>query len=145
MRISDWSSDVCSSDLSHGTLEHCERALGNVVLEAKQSQRRTTLAGTVKCRCDDVRYDLLSERTGIHDHRILATCLSDKRDWFIVHRQATGQLLLNKARDLRRTSKDHGCSFRRPHHSCTDRTIARQALQDTWRPEGPRAGKMGVR
>src|SRR3546814_9113356 len=110
MRISDWSSDVCSSDLSHGTLEHCERALGNVVLEAKQSQRRTTLAGTVKCRCDDVRYDLLSERTGIHDHRILATCLSDKRDWFIVHRQATGQLLLNKARDLRRTSKDPGRS-----------------------------------
>src|SRR3546814_5642033 len=91
MRISDWSSDVCSSDLldllnnmassahflyiplnilprvlrnhrpdidgepvgladaelSHGTLEHCERSLGNVVLEAKQSQRRTTLAGTV--------------------------------------------------------------------------------------------------
>src|SRR3546814_14307701 len=61
---------LADAELSHGTLEHCERALGNVVLEAKQSQRRTTLAGTVKCRCDDVRYDLLSERTGIHDHRI---------------------------------------------------------------------------
>src|SRR3546814_10477427 len=60
---------LADAELSHGTLEHCERALGNVVLEAKQSQRRTTLAGTVKCRCDDVRYDLLSERTGIHDHR----------------------------------------------------------------------------
>src|SRR3546814_15717104 len=53
-------------------------------------------------------------------------------DLFIVHRQATGQLLLNKARDLRRTSKDHGCSFRRPHQSCTDRSIARQELQDIW-------------
>src|SRR3546814_11723435 len=26
----------------------------------------------------------------------------------------------------------HGCSFRRPHQSCTDRSIARQELQDIW-------------
>src|SRR3546814_4329236 len=86
---------LADAELFHGTLEHCEQALGNVVLEAKQSQRRRTLATTVKCRCDDVRYDLLGERAESHNNRILANCLSDKPDWFIVHQQATGQLLLN--------------------------------------------------
>src|SRR3546814_18932833 len=38
---------LADAELPHGTLEHCERALGNVVLEAKTSQRRTTRAGNV--------------------------------------------------------------------------------------------------
>src|SRR3546814_19276127 len=38
MRISDWSSDVCSSDLQR---YRCERALGQWKLEAIEERRRT--------------------------------------------------------------------------------------------------------
>src|SRR3546814_13349156 len=30
---------LADAELSHGTLEHCERALGNVVLEARSEER----------------------------------------------------------------------------------------------------------
>src|SRR3546814_8422622 len=56
MRISDWSSDVCSSDL-----------------------RRAPLPRRSECRGDDVLHHLFGQRGRIDDHRVDPARLGDQR------------------------------------------------------------------
>jgi hypothetical protein len=57
-----------------------EHARGNLVLQAKDAQRRAALAGAVECGGEDVGHDLLGQRARIHEHRVEAPRLGDERD-----------------------------------------------------------------
>ncbi|PAV68634.1 hypothetical protein WR25_18437 [Diploscapter pachys] len=52
-------------------LDHRERAVGDLLLQTQDAQRRTALACAVEGGGDDVRHHLFGERGGIDDHRIL--------------------------------------------------------------------------
>src|SRR3546814_4450232 len=80
MRISDWSSDVCSSDLGiHGTVQHFQDAVGDVLLHIQDPQRRAALAGALEGRGDDVADRLLGQGRGVDDHGVEAAGLGDQR------------------------------------------------------------------
>ena len=59
--------------------QHVEHALGDVVLQAEQPQRRAALAGGAERRCDDVVGHLLGQRRGVDDHGVDAAGLGDQR------------------------------------------------------------------
>ena len=55
-------------------------AIGHLVLQEQDAQRRTALAGAVEGRRDDILHDLLGQRRKIDDHRVQAAGLGDQRN-----------------------------------------------------------------
>ena len=54
-------------------------AVGDIVLQAQDAQRRAALPGRIEGRGDDVADDLFGERGGIDHHRVEAAGLGDQR------------------------------------------------------------------
>ena len=77
--------------LAHRRLEHLERAVGDVVLQAEHAQRRAALAGRIESGGERVGYDLLGKRGTVDDQRVLAAGLGDQRN-----RRAVGAEPLGK-------------------------------------------------
>ena len=83
--------------------QHVEHALGDVVLQAQQPQRRTALAGGAERGCDHVVGDLLGQSGGIDDHGVDAAGLGDQR-----HDRSVlcGERAVDRAADLGRAGED---------------------------------------
>ena len=64
----------------HRALEHVERALGDILLQAEHPQRGAALSGTVEGGRDHIRNDLLGEGRGVDDHGILAAGFGNERN-----------------------------------------------------------------
>ena len=60
--------------------QHLQRALGDLLLQHQQAQRRAALAGRAEGRGDDVLHHLLGQSGGIDDHRVDPAGLGDQRD-----------------------------------------------------------------
>ena len=71
---------AADGELVQRALQHGERAVGDILLQAEHAQRRAALAGAVEGRGEHVADDLLGERRAVDDHRVLAAGLGDQRD-----------------------------------------------------------------
>ena len=110
-------------------LDHVERAVGDILLQAQDAQRRATLPRAVEGGGDHVRHHLLGERGGIDDHRILAAGLRDQRDRRAIGGEARRQLALDQPRHLGRSGEHHRRRLRRGDQRSADRAVAGQQLQ----------------
>ena len=97
---------IADLELGHRALQHREHAVGDVVLQAEDAQRRTALAGRIEGRRQDVDDDLLGERRGIDDHRVEAAGLGDEGERRAAARKAARELLFDEPRDRRRAGED---------------------------------------
>ena len=70
---------IAELQLAGGADDHRDHAVGDVVLDAQQPERRAALAGRAEGRGDDVVGDLLGERGGVDDHGVDAAGLGDER------------------------------------------------------------------
>ena len=77
-------SGLPTSSSAHRALQHGERAVGDILLQAEHAQRRAALAGAVEGGGDDVADHLLGERRGIDHQRVLPAGLGDQRDGLAV-------------------------------------------------------------
>ena len=77
--------------LAHRRLQHFERAVGDVVLQAEHAQRRAALAGRIEGGGEHVGHDLFGERGTVDDQRVLAAGLGDQRNRRAVGRRAAGR------------------------------------------------------
>ncbi len=69
---------IADDEFARRTCDHLDHAVGDVVLNEQQPQRRAALAGGTKRRGHDVVGDLLGQGGGIDDHRIDAAGLRDQ-------------------------------------------------------------------
>ena len=60
--------------------QHAQHAVGDVVLQAQQPQRRAALAGRAERAGQHVGDHLLGQRGAVDDHRVDAAGLGDERD-----------------------------------------------------------------
>ncbi len=63
----------------HRPLEHRQHAVGDILLQQQQAQRRTALAGRAEGAGDDVDDDLFGQCGRIDDHRVDPAGLGDQR------------------------------------------------------------------
>ena len=70
---------IADFELGHRAFQHLEHAVGHVVLQAEDAQRRTALARRIEGRRQNVGDDLLRQRRGIDDHRVEAAGFGDER------------------------------------------------------------------
>ena len=106
--------------------QHGEHAVGDVVLQAEQPQRRAALAGGAERRRDDVVDDLFGQRGGIDDHGVDAAGLGDQR-----HDRAVlcGERAIDGAADLGRTGERDAGDARIGHEARADRAVAGNEMQ----------------
>ncbi len=114
--------------LMQRALDHRERAVGDLLLQAQDAQRRTALPCAVEGGGDDVRHHLFGERGRIDDHRILPAGFGDERDRRSVGQQALGQLLLDQPGDLGRSGEHHRHRLGRGDQRGADRTVTGDEL-----------------
>ncbi|MNU99998.1 hypothetical protein D3C71_901530 [compost metagenome] len=118
--------------LGHGTLEHTDHPLGDVVLHAQHPQGGAALTGAVERRGDDVHHHLFGESGGVDDHGVLAAGLGDERNGAALGVEATGQVAGDDTRHLGGAGEHDAAHSlvrdeRRPHGL----TPARQQLHRT--------------
>jgi hypothetical protein len=70
---------VADAQFLHGAGEHFADPVGDVGLDEQHAQCRAALAGRVEGRGDDIADDLLGQRRGIGDQRVLTAGLGDQR------------------------------------------------------------------
>ena len=63
----------------HRTLQHVDHALGDVLLDQQQPQRRTALPGRSEGGRDYIRHHLFGQRRRIDDHRVDSARFRDQR------------------------------------------------------------------
>ena len=97
---------IADLELGHRALQHGERSVRYIVLQAEDAQSRTALAGRIEGRREHVDHDLLGERRGIDHHRVEAAGLADQRQRRAAAREAPGERLFDSARDRRRAGED---------------------------------------
>ena len=102
-------------------------AVGDVFLQAEHAQRRAALAGAVEGRGQHVGDDLLGERRGVDDHRVLAAGLGDQRHRRAVGAQAPASCVWIEPRDLGRAGEDDARDARIGDQRRADRLAARPA------------------
>ena len=93
---------VADRQLGHRARQHRQQPVGDVGLHIEQARRRAALPGAVEGRGQDIGDDLLGERRGIDDHRVLPAGLGDERH----DRPGTArQFEVDMARGLGRSGK----------------------------------------
>ena len=97
---------IADFELGHRAFQHCEHAVGDIVLKAENAQGRTALASRIEGRRQNVDHHLLGERRGIDHHRIEAAGLGDQRQRRAAPREPAGELFFDQARDRRRAGED---------------------------------------
>ncbi|MNS74028.1 hypothetical protein D3C72_1074910 [compost metagenome] len=101
---------TADAQLMQRALQHGQRAIRHIFLQAENAQRRAALAGAVEGRRDDIGDDLLGKRRGIDDHGVLAAGFGNQRDRLAIGQNPAGKLALNEPRHFRRARKHHtGC------------------------------------
>ena len=95
---------IADAKLFHGTVEHFQKAIGNVFLHVEHAQGRTPLTGTLERRGQHVTHNLLRQCRGIHDHRVQATGLCHQRR---VRCHVLGHHLVDALGGSRRTGEAH--------------------------------------
>ena len=78
-------------EFRHGALEHGENAVGDILLQAQHTQRRTALSRRVEGGHDHVAHHLFGERGGIDDQGILPARLGNQRNGPAVDTEAAGR------------------------------------------------------
>ena len=106
--------------------DHLDHAVGDVVLQEQQPQRRAALAGRAERRGDDVVGDLFGQRGGIDDHGVDAAGLGDQR-----HDRAVlgGQRSVDRPRDFGRAGEDDAGDIGMRHQRGTDPAVALHQMQ----------------
>ena len=100
---------VAHDQLGHRTLQHRQQTVGDIVLDIEQAQRGAALPGAVEGRDQNVGDDLLGERRGVDDHRILTAGLGDQR---YDGSQATGENEVDLPRGFCRAREGNPCNAR---------------------------------
>ena len=101
----------------------------DLLLNAKQAQGRTALAGGIEGGIKHIRDHLLGQGGGIDEHRILPAGFGDQRNRSAVPAGAQGQLLVDLPGDFGRAGEDHTVAARIGHQRRTDLTVALQTMQ----------------
>ncbi len=70
---------VADLELAQRALQHGERAVGHVLLQAQDAQRRAALAGGIEGGGDHVRHHLLGQRRRVHHQGVLPAGLGHER------------------------------------------------------------------
>ena len=106
--------------------DHLDHAVGDVVLQEQQPQRRAALAGGTKRRGHDVVGDLFGQRRGVDDHRIDAAGLRDQR-----HDRPVlgGERAVDRSRDLGRAGEDDAGDVGMRHQRGADPAVALHQMQ----------------
>ena len=126
---------VCAPDLQflQSTLQHGKDAICHIFLQAKHTQSRATLTGTVKSRGNHIGNHLFSKCRRIYNHGVLAAGFSNQRNRLAVWQQTLGQLFLNKTGNFRGTGEHHCCGFFCTNKACANAAITRHKVQDIGR------------
>ena len=95
---------IADAKLFHGTVEHFQKAIGNVFLHVEHAQGGATLTGTLERRGQHVAHYLLWQCGGIHDHRVQAAGLCHQRR---VRCHILGHHLVDALGGSRRTGEAH--------------------------------------
>jgi hypothetical protein len=120
---------AADAQFAQGAAQHLQRAVGDLLLQAQDAQRRAALPRAVEGRGDDIAHHLLGQRRAVDDHRVLAAGLGDQRDRGAIRRQALGQLLLDQPRHLGRAGEHHARDLLGPDQRRADGAIAADQLQ----------------
>ena len=117
---------IADDEFARRARNHLDHAVGDVVLQEQQSQRRAALAGGAERRGHDVVGDLFGQRGGIDDHRIDAAGLRDQRhDRSILG----GERAVDRSRDFRRAREDDAGDIGMRHQHAADPAVARHQMQ----------------
>ncbi len=113
-------------ELAHRRPEHGERALGDVVLQAEDAQRRAALARRIEGRGEDVGDDLFGERGTVDDQRVLPAGLRDQGNRRAVGAQAPRQRGRDQFGDLGRAGEHDAADAVMGGEHGADRAVSRQ-------------------
>ena len=111
---------ISHAQLVHGTLQHRNHAIGDIILQIQDPQSRTALTGAIKSRGHDIGHHLFGQGRTINNHGVHAAGFGNQRNIFIPFSQRA----MNDFCDFSRTRKDHACNPRignqgRAHHFAT--------------------------
>ena len=70
---------ITNAQFLHGTVEHFQQIIGNVLLYIQHAKCRTALTGALEGGCQHITHHLLRQRGGIHDHGVQATGFCHQR------------------------------------------------------------------
>ena len=127
---------IVDDEFAQRAPEHDEHALGDVLLQAQDAQRRAALAGAVERGGEHVADHLLGQRRGIDDQRVLAAGLRDQRHRLARRSEPRGELALDQARDGGRAGEHHAAHALVGDQRRADIARAGQQLQRTGRHAG---------
>ena len=118
--------DVADPQFAGSARDHLDHAVGDVVLNEQQAQRRAALAGRAERRGHDVVGDLLGQRGRIDDHRIDAAGFRDQR-----HDRAVlgGERAIDRSGDLGRSGEDDTGDVRLRHQRRANASVAGHQMQ----------------
>ena len=111
---------VTQPRFGHRALQHRHDLVGRLLLHAQHPQGGAALAGAVEGRGDHVGHDLLDERRGVDQHRVLATGLGDQRHRATAGAGAHREALLEQARDVGRAGEHDALHARVGHQRGAD-------------------------
>ena len=113
--------------------DHLDHAVGDVVLNEQESQRRAALAGGAERRSHDIVGDLLGQCGGVDDHRIDTAGLRDQR-----HDRSVlgGERAVDRPRDFGRAGEDHAGDVGMRHQRGADPSVACHQMQRRHRHAG---------
>ena len=124
---------VADAEFVHGTGDHVDGLAGNVLLKVQDPQRRAALSGAAERRFDHIVGNLFQQRAGIHEHRILPTCLGDqRRDGRIPRRQRT----IDQPCGLGASGECHTGGLRMPDQRIADGPVTGDQMQCIDRDSG---------
>src|SRR3546814_3682468 len=109
MRISDWSSDVCSSDLLHGAEQHADREFDGLSAEWRASDEKLQADRHRRFLGDDLHGDGLVMQIDIANDRV----------------QEASQVGLFAQDQTDRTAIGQGASFRSEEHTSELQSLMR--------------------
>ena len=98
---------IANTQFGERPLQHRQHAIRDIILQAEHAQRRTTLSRAIEGRSQHIRDNLLGERAGINDERILSARFGNERNWMAIGIEPAGQLPLDEPRNFGRTREQH--------------------------------------
>ena len=70
---------VADHERSHGSRQHREHVVGDLLLKIQHAQCRAPLSGALECRDDHIVHNLFRQRRGVDQHDVLAAGFRDQR------------------------------------------------------------------
>ena len=124
---------IADDEFARRARDHLDHAVGDVVLQEQQPQRRAALAGGAERRGHDVVGDLFGQRGGIDDHRIDAAGLGDQR-----HDRSVlgGERAVDRSRHFGRAGENDAGDIGMRHQRAADPAVARHQMQRRRRHAG---------